>query len=254
MRFEKMKWKELEEEAKKNTVLVLPIGSVEQHGYHLPVDTDIDCAWYISKKVTEKTKTLLLPPIYYGYVEYALDFPGTVSVSTITFINYIVEIATSLWKTGFRKMVVINGHGGNAGLLAASFIVSEKTNMLFAVLDYYSMIADIFNKERDTKIGDGGHAAELETDIKYFIDPENVDPSKALAEMGGGPNTKYTYFDLGTPAPVTLLVKWKHFSKSGVYGDATKSTAEKGKKWVNDSIVRIVEFIEIFKKIPIPED
>jgi len=253
MQFKKLKWKEIEKEIKKNNIVILPVGSLEQHGYHLPVDTDMDCAWYVSKKVSEKTGTLLLPPVYYSYVEYALDFPGTVSVSAVTFINYIVEITTGLWKTGFKKMLLINGHGGNGGpVLTASHIISEKTDMLFAVLNYYSMIADIYEKERKTDTGGNGHASELETDIKYFIDPDNVDPSKANSHIGG-PTSKFNYWDLGRPAPVTMLVKWKNYGESGIYGDATHSTAKRGEKWVNDSINRIVEFVEIFKKMELPE-
>jgi creatinine amidohydrolase len=256
MKFEKLKWKEVEEQVKNNNILVLPLGSLEQHGYHLPVDTDVDCANYVAGKVTEKTNTLLLPPIYYGYVEYALDFPGTVSVTNFTLINYLVEIAISLWKTGFKKLLIINGHGGNTAALATALeIISEKTDMLAAGLMWVSMAADDYNKDREVATGYNAHAAEFETDVKYFIDPDNVDKSKAVEEMGG-PINKYMYWDLGKGSgPISMLLKWKYYTKSGVLGDATKSTAEKGKKWVNNAIDNTVDFIEnIFRKMDFPKE
>ena len=249
MKFEKLKWKDVEKQAKDGNLLILPIGSLEQHGYHLPVDTDMDCAHYIAEKVAEKTNTLLLPPIYYGYVDYALDFPGTVSVGCITLTNYIVDIAISLWKTGFKKMLLLNGHGGNtASTSMAANIISEKTEMLFATVMWTSMIGEIYNKEREVGIGENVHAAELETDVKYYIDPDNCDPSKAIKEMGG-PLTKYTHMDLGIPSAGKLIVKWKYYTKSGVLGDATKSTIQKGKKWAEAAIEQVCDFVEILKKL-----
>ena len=257
MKFEKLKWKEVEEQVKNNNILVLPLGSLEQHGYHLPVDTDIDCANYVANKVTEKTNTLLLPPIYYGYTEYALDFPGTVSVTHFTLINYLVDIATSLWKTGFKKLLIINGHGGNTASLGVALeTISEKTDMMAAGLIWVSMAANEYNKDREVETGYNAHAADFETDVKYFIDPINIDRSKAVKEMGGPINNKYMYWDLGTgTGPISMLVNWKHYTKSGVLGDATKSTAEKGEKWVNIAIDNIVAFIEdVFKKMEFPKE
>ena len=120
MKFEKMKWPELKKEAEKGNIVLIPAGSIEQHGYHLPVDTDTDIVSYIAKEVSEKTNTLLLPTVYYGYLEYGLNFCGSVSVTNNSLINYMTDIVVSLYKTGFKKVLIINGHGGNYAALCTA--------------------------------------------------------------------------------------------------------------------------------------
>jgi creatinine amidohydrolase len=253
--FKKMKWPEILEEAKKDTVVILPVGSIEQHGYHLPVDVDTNLASYVAEKVVERTNTLLLPPVYYGYLEYGLKFPGSISIKNDHFIHYIEDIAISLNKTGFRRMMIINGHGGNTcALTVAVQNISERTNMLCAMLPWWSAVVEELEKNIEYKyeFGDSGHAGSMESSCEYFIDNENCDPKKAVREIGGL-HEKYFHWDAVKPSPVYMLLDWKCYTKSGVSGDATKGDPKIGKKYLEIAIEKAVEIVEIFKKIPYPE-
>lgn len=117
------------------------------------------------------------------------------------------------------------------------------------------MAAEEYSKEREVDIGYNAHTADYETDVKYFIDPENVDKSKAVKEMSGLINKdKYMYWDIIGSGPAFRLLKYKYYTKSGVPRDATKSKAEKGQKCVNITIDNIAAFIEdVFKKMEYPE-
>ena len=253
MKFYKMKWPEIQKEAKKDTIVILPVGSIEQHGYHLPVDTDTDLVNYVAERVADRTNALLLPPIYYGYVEYGLKTPGSVSVKNEHFIHYVEDIIISLNKTGFRRLVIINGHGGNtAALMIVVENIGERTNMLCSTFNWFSLIADEMAKDKDIKFREASHAGAIESSCKYFIDAGNCDPKKAVREITGL-DDKYFTWDLFKPSPVFMLLDWKCYTKSGVSGDATKGDSKKGKKCLEISIEKAVEIIEIFKKIPYPE-
>jgi len=251
MIFQEMKWPEIKEGMKKDTIVILPIGSTEQHGYHLPVYTDICIPYYIAIKAAERTGSLVLPPINYGYTEYAVDFPGTVSVKTQTFLNYIFDICHSLSRSGFKKIVLMNGHGGNSDLVRAVVnMVTEKTDALCVSFSYFDLIKDVAKEFRTSEFPWGNcHAGDFETDIMLYLDPEHVDMSKAVKEMDVI-STKYTWIDLVGSGPVYALERWSKVTKSGVVGDPTKSTKETGKKLSEAAIERVAEFLNIFNEMP----
>ncbi len=112
-----LSWPEAEEKLKKVDVALLPVGAIEQHGPHLPLDTDAFDAEYLAKRVAEKCsnpKPFVLPLIPYGVSYHHDDFMGTISVSNETLSKIVYEIGINLARQGIKKLVIINGHGDNA--------------------------------------------------------------------------------------------------------------------------------------------
>jgi len=113
--YEKLTWPEINRAVKARKVPVVPIGSIEQHGLHLPLDADCVCprgvALHAAKRIPEKI--LVLPTIVHGYTGHVMDFPGTINVHWEHFIEMVLDVAKSLAYHGFKKIILLNGHGSN---------------------------------------------------------------------------------------------------------------------------------------------
>src|SRR5213076_3035800 len=127
-RYEKLTWPEINDAVDLGKVCVVPCGSVEQHGPHLPLDVDIVCpqgiAYGAGRLVPDKM--LVLPPVWYGYTGHVMDFPGTINTHYQTFIEQVLDITKSLAYHGFKKIVLLNGHGSNMPNLD---LVARRTNV-----------------------------------------------------------------------------------------------------------------------------
>jgi len=249
MLLQKMKWPEVKEEVEKGTVVVIPVGSTEQHGYHLPLDTDVAIVYHIACQAAKRERAIVAPPVNYGYNEKELAFPGTVSVTTETLIHFLFDLCSSLSRTGFKKILLFNGHGFNAPvMMVVSHMVNERTDSLCAATSYWQLIdRELLRQIRESKTPGGmSHACEFETSIQLFLDPEHVNMSKAVKEINFQ-ETRFTFFDLIETPPVMLRTHWDKNSQSGVIGDPTLATREKGEKLLNAAIDGLAEFLRLLK-------
>jgi creatinine amidohydrolase len=114
-------WPMIEDYLKTKKSIIIPVGSTEQHGPNGLIGIDFLSAWEIAKKVGEKTKTLVSPPLCFGMALHHMAFPGTMSLTPLTYIAVLTELIQSLAKHGFRDFTVINGHGGNIPSINAAF-------------------------------------------------------------------------------------------------------------------------------------
>ena len=114
-RYEDLTWPEMNDAVEAGLIPVLPVGTMEQHGPHLPVKMDRWTATAVAKTAAEQhqDRLLLMPAVAYGYTTHVMDFPGSVTIHHETFIRYIVDILKSLAYHGFSRIIVINGHGSN---------------------------------------------------------------------------------------------------------------------------------------------
>ncbi|MBA3750913.1 MAG: creatininase family protein, partial [Nitrosopumilus sp.] len=145
---------------------IIPLGSLEQHGEHLPFSTDTTIVEYLSKIIAQKTNAFLLPPIYYG-VSFEHEPFFNVSENYDILLNFISDICVSLFKHGVNRLYVINGHHGNIGLLqyvgqhiSSKHSIKEK---FFYYINYWQLLDKSFD-----------HAGEVETSLMLFICPELV--------------------------------------------------------------------------------
>jgi len=253
-RLRELTWHEVNEAARANTVVLLPIGCIEQHGPHLPLDVDNLVVEYVCEEVARRRPGTLLvaPAIHYGFNVHNQGFPGCLNANIESLLAYVYDVAHSVAASGFSKMVLVNGHGSNASIcrLAARKVVNA-TEAHCASVSWWDLVADHLREKRDSVFPGGiAHACEAETSLYLHIRPEGVDMNKAVADVQ--PRTiRHVWVDLAGSGPVDFVDDWSRLSSTGVEGDPTSATAEKGREIAELVIRRLTEFCEDFQRYPV---
>jgi len=242
MEIVKMKYPEIKAAARRGAIALLPTASLEQHGSHLPVTTDTDIVTAVAKAALEKlpaeVEVLLFPTLWLG-ASYHHAYLFAASVDEKTYIELITDLGLSLGRAGFRKLFILNGHGGNSPSLriAVAHIHRQNPELLTATAEYWSLAAAAVNKLRTTGPGGAAHAGELETSLMLHLKPETVEMEKAVASLPSWPPGFVR--DLTAGGPVTVSVDWQHLSIDGPLGNPKAATSQKGEA-IFDLIVEAV--------------
>ena len=219
--------------AKSIKTAIIPIGSLEQHGEHLPVSTDSLIAEYISKKISEKIPVFNLPVISYG-ISFEHEPLFNISINNSTLSNFIGEICVSLSKVGITNIILLNCHHGNIGILQyihQNIKEKLKNDAMVNFVNYWHLI-DNFD-----------HAGEIETSLVLAIDEKIVSMEKAKGNTNKIPSSKVLSSSI-TNIPGSFL----KITGNGVWGDPTKASKTKGKKIFNLIIKELVKIIREFEK------
>ena len=174
-----LKSQEVEEYLKKDDRIIIPVGSVEQHGPHAPLGTDSFVAQKISEDVSESEDVMICSPVWFGWSPHHLGLPGTVSIETETLINLFYDIVKSLEHHGFKNFVFLNGHRvvNIPWLQIAAEKCKRELGVNIKIFDPAYMGKEII---RDLDVGSVGHAEQLETSQLLYILPDKVDLEKAI--------------------------------------------------------------------------
>jgi creatinine amidohydrolase len=254
-RYEEHTWPELNEAAKAQKVVVIPVGTTEQHGHHLPLSVDCVTSGEMSRMAVERVPgaAILMPQIWYSFNEHHLDFPGTIAIQWQNIINYVVDVGKSVVHHGFRKILLVNGHGSNIPFLDISArLINNQTEANAALVSWWALAEPAITEIRESPFPGGmSHACELETSVLLHLRPDLVDMSKAVKDINFQPS-RFIWWDLQRRSPVTFMEHFSRFSKTGVVGDATLGTAEKGKRLVECTVNNLVELIQEFRAREIP--
>ena len=202
-------------------VAILPVGSVERHGDHLPLGTDTLEAETVASMVSEKMGAHLFPPVWYGSSLSLRRFGGTIDVEPNSLHSYVKSIIREILRNGYLLVVVINGHGGNSYILreVAREVASEFRERAIMVIDWWK---DVGQKVRETLFESPGHAGEDETSVMMSIAPDYVDMDSAkdhTHEMRVRVSTFSTIID-------------EAMYPEAVLGKATKASPEKGRQFL----------------------
>ncbi|WP_309493627.1 creatininase family protein [Candidatus Hecatella orcuttiae] len=232
---EEMNWKELEKALRETKTVIVPCGSTEEHGYHLPLSTDTLIACEIARRTAERVNVLVAPPINYGVCRSTGSFPGTLTISLDALRALVEEICESLHAHGFRNIILLPGHLGAAQMvgleLAAQKLVEKHQDLSMAVVRWEEAIkkltGTVLKDPRD------GHAGEAETSLMLALKPELVRMEKTVDEHPRFPEH-------------LVVAKPGDYLKSGVMGSPTKASREKGEK-ILEALVREVE--ELVKRM-----
>ena len=243
-----LKWPEIQERLKIVDTAILPCGAIEQHGPHLPLDVDYFDADYMARKVAEACqdpKPFVLPPIPYGVSYHHSAFKGTICVSNNSLSALIYDIGMSLAHNGIKKLVILNGHGDNAPTLSYAAQMINRDAKIFVCVETGETsdidLYDLIDTHNDI------HAGEIETSTTLALRPELVDMDKAVDDTLDLDNE---FLDFTSDRGVSWFVHTQTLTKSGVMGNATLATAEKGHKMWELMIKKMAEFVETIKNTP----
>ncbi len=230
--FAYLTWQEIDNMANKEEVVIIqPIGAIEQHGYHLPliVDSAISEA-VLGKALTDLSPDIpayALPTLYYGKSNEHDGFAGTISLSANTLLNLLTEVADSIYKAGFRKLILMNSHGGQPQIME---IVARDVHQKYpnlAVFPFFTWrVPNVTNELLSAEeIELGIHAGDAETSLMLALLPEQVRMDLTVKEY---PRNLAPDSLLSMEGKLPFAWLTKELSKSGVMGDATVATKEKG--------------------------
>ena len=230
--FAYLSWTDIEAMPHKDRVVIIqPIGAIEQHGPHLPLIVDSAIAQSVLGKALDHLDPAIpayaLPSLYYGKSNEHWHFPGTVTLTAQTLIALLMEVGESIYRAGFRKLILLNSHGGQPQIME---IVARDLHQIhddFEVFPFFVWRAPNITKqlltEKEAQLGI--HAGDAETSLLLSILPDQVKMNLAKAEYPHGlPQDSLLTLERNLPIPWMT----RDISRSGVIGDPTPATAEKG--------------------------
>jgi len=244
-------WPEAEKRLEKVDVALLPVGAIEQHGPHLPLDTDTFDAEYLAIRVAEacsEPRPLVLPAIPYGVSYHHQDFPGTLSISNETMAQTVYEIGMDAARNGIKKLVVINGHGGNSPALNFAAQMINRDAQIFVCVDS-GETSDVDIYGLATTPNDV-HAGEIETSTSLAVRPHLVRMERAVRSI---PAFSSRYLDFTSRRGISWYAYTRRISSSGIMGDPTAADAEKGEKIWAIMIAHLVSLVEDLKGMTLEE-
>jgi creatinine amidohydrolase/Fe(II)-dependent formamide hydrolase-like protein/7-cyano-7-deazaguanine synthase in queuosine biosynthesis len=244
-------WPEAEKRLEEVDVALLPVGAIEQHGPHLPLDSDAFDAEYLAHKVAETCsdpKPLVLPLIPYGVSYHHEGFSGTISISPDTLSQLVYEIGMGAARQGITKLVIINGHGGNSPALNFAAQMINRDAHIFTCVDTGETSDPDVDALAETP--NDVHAGEIETSTTLAVRPDQVRMEKARTFI---PQFSSRYLNFTSKRRVNWYAHTARISPEGVLGDPTKASRDKGKRIWDLMINNLVEFVEDLKGLSLDE-
>jgi creatinine amidohydrolase len=255
MRLAKCSYGKVEEYLKKSDMIVIPVGSTENHGKHMPLGTDFLIPDKIIELLEKKNDVLVAPTIPYGATDTLMGFPGTISIGVDGLIMLLSKVTESLRRYGFRKFVILNGHGGNNKSIETVGMNLYKEGCLLADLNWWSMVGEL---NPDWK---GGHGGGEETAAVMGVDPSLVDMDLIHEPMGLiddiDPSMKTTGWSTVDYKGATVIIPREmiQYSGNGWYGKDAPDTAtqEWGKEMLQSFTDWMDDFLQSFAKVELPK-
>lgn len=256
-RLMEMTWEEAKAAVAQERVAVLPLGAVEQHGYHLPLGTDTLMVSSVCEDAVGQVPDLavLLPTLPYGCSLQHIDFPGTVTVyDRPVYIEFLLDLCRGLAHHGFKKILLVNGHGGNSPwleIVARKSLMEFGPNLLCATVTYWDLAMDVIHDLRESEWPGGvAHACEMETSLMLRTYPGFVKMEKAVRNIAP-PKTEFYWHDWER-RPALKMMNWmSRDSPSGVRGDATLANLSKGDRLYGTIVSRLAALLKDFQQLPI---
>ncbi len=239
---EDLTWLEAEKCLRPEAVIVVPLGAAaKEHGPHLKLKNDQIMAEYLKRRVLQHLDVVVAPTVAYSYYPAFVEYPGSITLSLETAKNTIIEICRSLSRFGPRRFYVINTGVSTIKPLKGA---SEELRKESIVLRYNQLADALGPVEKQIASQPGGsHADEIETSMMLYIEPSCVDMSKAARD-----------YTADSPGPLTRdSGKAGTYSPTGIYGDATLASKDKGEILVEALVRQLLSDIEQLKQMQLPD-
>lgn len=246
-RLEENSWQELETKRKQCDVAIVPVGSVEQHGYHLPLGTDTYVAKILGEEAAEKTGAVVTPPLWFGWSPHHMALAGTVTIRPEVLIELLYDVIESLHTHGYKKFVLINGHRivNISWMQITAQRAQEKLGVTIKIFDPAYMSKDLIES---LGFGAVGHSEEIETSHMMHMMPERVHLEKAV-DNPINPDELYSVdprfpHDTLCYVPSTVAhIRHTGTVAGGTTGTPSKSDAAKGKIYHDHLVANLVTVI-----------
>jgi len=260
-RYELLTWPEINAAVAMKKVVLLPVGATEQHGPHLPLDTDFKLASAVANEAGHRSPEdmVVMPAVPYGYTHHVQDFPGTINIEPSTFTKYLLDITRSVAYHGFKRIIILNGHGSNHHLVEqAGRQTIMQTDALCVTLSWWQLIDEYWDREVRTSVIPGGcaHACELETSMYLHADEAHVQADKIkdnLAEYRSLPDEQQWHFSDLTRSSIATLIEWTStYTPTGVIGQPEQASKEKGQRAFEHAVTQLVGLVRWLRKRAMP--
>lgn len=232
-----MNWTEAKEYFSKNDIAIIPVGSNEQHGPQNPLGTDHLIAKAIAEETGKRTGVLCLQVVPFGVSAHHKQFWGTIGISPETFKNYVKEACLALRYYGVKKIVIVNGHGGNLYALTELTMELRDKGIFVSIFQWWpaakKLLPDLFKPEERR------HACAEETSVNLALHPHIVDKAMAVDEE--------PHKHIVEAEGVILPLSAADYTSSGVWGKSTTASAEKGKKVFEAVVDELVKHVNRLK-------
>lgn len=239
---------ELLEALEHDPVVIVPCGSVEQHGPHCPMDVDIahtQALAVATARAIDDFPVIVAPPIWIGLTHYNMGEVGTITASVETYIALVSEICRSIWANGFKRIILLNGHGGNRDILRVISIKLAEEDIWVLPITYWEMVPDVLTEEADTDHGFIGHGGEWETSLQLYLRPTLIDQTRMVPDPEREP--RFTDDILR----FTGFPERRRERVHGVHGNPMTASAEKGERLFTAAQTKLVEVCRQYHALPV---
>lgn len=238
---------ELEEALKRAPVVIIPVGSIEQHGPHCPMDVDISIPYHLAAESAASTNEypiIVTPPVWTGFTHFNMGHIGTITVTLETYIRVLCDVCRSIKANGFERMILLNGHGGNVAPTQAISVKLAQEDVWALHISYFHMVEDEMKAwgESDLSIGHGG---EWETSLQLCLRTHLIAMDKRA------PNGLKPWF---SSPELETFAKWperRREAEEGVMGDPFKASAEKGQRLFNAAVAKLIKVCNELHEKPV---
>ncbi|GAA4588037.1 creatininase family protein [Planotetraspora phitsanulokensis] len=250
-----MTWPEVEAAREAAPLVIVPLGSCEQHGRGMALQTDTVRAVELAKLVAERMapRAVIAPETTVGLSEHHMGFPGTITLTPQTLQQVVYEMVHSLYRHGWRKVFLLNGHGGNNAVVdvVSIRIRTDFPDMHLASSGISALVPDVISQEGVSELR--GHSCEVETSQALYLAPELVRKESLVrgtdrrADLDAAGRLSRMHPAIHFPQPYHRL------DPNGALGDATAASAEFGERQVSAALDRLTSFLEQFIALPLPD-
>jgi creatinine amidohydrolase len=227
---------ELLDALRSRPVVIVPVGSVEQHGPHCPQDVDISIPYHLALAAADAIDdfpVIVAPPVTYGFTHYNMGEVGTITLALETFIAVLCDVSRSIWANGFHRIILLNGHGGNEQPTWSAAVKLAEEDVWPLALTYWNMARDELAAWSEADEGSIGHGGEWETSLQLFLRPSLVDMTLAVKDEW---RLKFS----PEVSRYAMFPERRREMAHGVMGDPFVASPEKGERLFGVLVERLV--------------
>jgi creatinine amidohydrolase len=229
-------------------VVIVPVGSVEQHGPHCPMDVDISHTQSMAVEAAlavDDFPVIVAPPVWIGLTHYNMGEVGTITASVETYIALLSDICRSIWANGFHRIILLNGHGGNRDIQRVVSVKLSEEDIWVLPITYWEMVPQVMRDHAETDGDFVGHGGEWETSLQLYLRPDLIDRSRIVSDPRRQPRLSDDVIAF------TSYPERRRERPHGVAGDPTSATAEKGRILFSASLERLIDVCRQIHTLPV---